>query len=83
MSTTPPTPDRALTPAAVAALLLDTSPWLSCDNCFERMDTYVEALIHGAWHGDDDPAMAAHLRGCPACAEEADSLLGLLTGSGT
>jgi hypothetical protein len=76
MSTTAPQPDRVLTPAAVDALLLDTTPWLSCEDCFERMDTYVEALADDPSHRD--PAMSVHLRGCPACAEEADTLLELL-----
>jgi hypothetical protein len=78
MSTTPPTPGPPLGQAAVDALILDTGPWLSCDDCFERMDTYVEALVDDASY--DDPAMAGHLRGCPACAEEADALVELLTG---
>jgi len=77
MSTTAPRPDRTLTPAAVDALLQDTTPWLSCEDCFEQMDTYVEALVDDPSH--HDPAMAAHLRGCPACAEEADSLLDLIS----
>jgi len=78
MSSTPPTPDRTLTTAAIDALILDTTPWLSCDDCFERMDSYVEAVLRDPEH--EDPAMAAHLRGCPACAEEADSLLDLVAG---
>jgi hypothetical protein len=76
----PPTSGSPLTSAAIDALLLDTTPWLSCDECFERMDTYVEALLQDASH--DDPAMAAHLRGCPACAEEADTLVDLVTAQG-
>ncbi len=79
-TTTPPTPGFSFTPAAIDALLLDTTPWLSCDGCFEQMDTYVEALVQDASH--DDPAMAAHLRGCPACAEEAHTLLDLVTAQG-
>ena len=78
MSTTPPTRPPSLTPAAVNALLLDTTPWLSCEDCFERMDLYVDALLRDEEHRD--PAMQAHLRGCGACDEEARSLLGLLTG---
>ena len=58
------------------SLLLDTTPYLSCDDCFEQMDSYVEAVLADRSH--DDPAMAAHLRGCPACAEEADTLRELL-----
>jgi hypothetical protein len=47
MSTTPSTRPPSLTPAAVNALLLDTTPWLSCEDCFERMDLYVDALLRG------------------------------------
>lgn len=75
MSTTPRPP---LTPAAVDALLLDTAPYLSCDECFEQMDTYVEAVVDHPEHVD--PAMTAHLRGCPACADEADTLKDLVEG---
>lgn len=74
---TAPRPRRAeLTEDEVAALLLDTTPWLSCDECFERMDTYAEAAINDPDHPDD--AMATHLRGCAACDEEASSLIDLL-----
>ena len=77
MSATPPTPGRPLPPAPVEALLMDTTPWLSCEDCFDRMDGYVEALVDHP--PPDDPAMAAHLRGCPACAEEANALIDLVT----
>jgi hypothetical protein len=78
MSTTPQPRPSGLQPAHVDALLQDTTPWLSCDECFERMDAYAEAAV---WHTDDrDEAMAAHLRGCAACDEEARSLIELLEG---
>jgi hypothetical protein len=55
-------------------LTLATEPWLSCEDCFAQVDGYVDALLAGAprtaW-----PALAVHLAGCPACAEEAESLL--------
>jgi len=65
---------RRLTPEAARLLTLSTEPWVSCDECFELVDVYVERLL-------DDPATSAmpglltHLRGCAACAEEAESLL--------
>jgi hypothetical protein len=68
-------PPHQLTPRVVEDLLLDTTPWLSCEECFERLDTHVEAALAGATL---DVAMERHLRGCPACAEEAASLTGLL-----
>ncbi|GAB3878502.1 hypothetical protein [Terrabacter terrigena] len=73
-------PEPALSARAVDALLVDTTPWLSCDECFERMDLHVEALLADPHHRDD--AMDHHLQGCAACADEARSLLDLLR-SGT
>ena len=72
-----PKPHEPLTPAAVDALLVDTTPWLSCDECFERMDMHVEMLL--ADPGHHDPAMQRHLAGCSACQEEASSLIALVT----
>jgi hypothetical protein len=72
---TPPHPNPPLPPEAVAALLVDTTPWLSCEECFERLDTYVEARLAGA---EPDVAMEHHLQGCAACAEEAASLQALV-----
>jgi hypothetical protein len=60
---------RALGPAG---------PELSCEACFEELDRYVELELGG---GDADaaiPGMSAHLRGCPACAEDHESLVSLL-----
>jgi hypothetical protein len=57
----------------VERLLVDTEPWLSCDDCFTLVDEYVERLLAGRL--DASPAMRAHLRGCPACAEEAATLV--------
>lgn len=70
--TTPPLP---LGPEALARLTLDTDPWLSCDDCFRQVDEYVELVLAGA--ASRMPAMAVHLRGCPACAEEAETVLAL------
>jgi hypothetical protein len=65
-----------VSPDMLAQLLEETSPYLSCDDCFTRLDSYVEQLLRDP--RQDDPAMAAHLRGCPACADEAASLQALL-----
>lgn len=62
--------------ALIDAGHLDARPYLSCDDCFARMDEYVEQLARNPDH--DDPPMRAHLRGCGACAEEADALTELL-----
>lgn len=60
----------------IASLVLDTSPYLSCDECFQRLDVYAEARARDPHH--HDPAMESHLRGCPACADEASALLDLI-----
>lgn len=64
---------RDLTPDAIRQLTLDAEPWLSCDDCFRFVDEHVERLLSGA--GPLSDAMTAHLVGCAACREEAESLL--------
>ncbi|MGH9229457.1 MAG: hypothetical protein ACRD07_12175 [Acidimicrobiales bacterium] len=63
---------RHLTAAALQRLAIPTEPWLSCEDCFEQMDGYVEARL--ADPSTPAPAMDVHLAACPACAEEAASL---------
>jgi hypothetical protein len=59
------------------ALLGPTGPQVSCDECFERLDEYVELELAGADAEARVPGMRAHLEGCPACREEHDSLRAL------
>jgi hypothetical protein len=66
---------RQLGSDAIERLTLDTEPWLSCDDCFRQVDEYVERVLAG--EPDPMPPMRMHLRGCPACAEEAATLLEL------
>jgi len=61
---------------AARLLTLETEPYLSCVECFDRMDEYVEALLANPDH--DDEQMRVHLDACPACAEEATSLIQLV-----
>ena len=66
---------RPFTGDEVERLTVDAEPWLSCDDCFHLVDQDVDALL-----GDgsvDMPAMHAHLRGCGACRDEAESLVEL------
>jgi hypothetical protein len=65
--------DRRLSADTISRLVVDTEPWLSCDDCFRHLDEYVEMLV--AARAAVMPAMDAHLRGCPACAEEAATVL--------
>lgn len=70
-------PTRGLSADTIASLLVDTSPYLSCDDCFAQIDEYVERLVDDP--GYDHPAMEAHLDGCGACAEEAETLRELIS----
>jgi hypothetical protein len=59
-------------------LLGPSEPELLCDECFERLDEYVELELGGAPADAQIPGMRAHLEGCPACREEHDSLRALV-----
>jgi len=54
---------------------------LSCEQCFELLDAYVELEMQGAEAEARIPGMAAHLSGCPACREDHESLRELLQAS--
>ena len=61
-------------------LLGPEGPEVSCEECFERLDEYVDVEVRG---GDPEaavPGMRAHFAGCPACAEEHASLRALVGG---
>jgi hypothetical protein len=56
-------------------ILGPAGPEVTCEQCFEELDRYVELELAGADTESAVPGMAAHLRGCPACSEDHDSLL--------
>jgi hypothetical protein len=51
---------------------------VGCDECFDKLDRYVELELAGEDADAAIPGLGAHLAGCPACREEHDSLLALL-----
>ncbi len=63
----------------IAALLGPIGPEVTCEECFEQLDRYVDVTLSG--HDGDQavPGMRAHLLGCPACADDYDSLLAYLS----
>lgn len=67
--------DGPLTRAQAESLVAVTEPWLSCDDCFEQVDTFVDGLISDG-RGPDEP-LRVHLARCPACYEEAETLVSL------
>lgn len=53
---------------------------LSCEQCFDQLDRYVELEIAHEEPDEQIPGMRAHLHGCPACKEDHESLLALVAG---
>jgi hypothetical protein len=63
---------------ALERLLGPREPEVGCDECFAFLDRYVELQLAGEDADARIPGLAAHLRGCPACREEHESLRALL-----
>jgi hypothetical protein len=62
----------------VKRLLGPSGPEVTCEECFEKLDRYVELELSGADAESAIPGMRAHLEGCPACWEDHSSLRALL-----
>jgi hypothetical protein len=62
----------------LARLLGPAEPEVDCDTCFAQLDRYVELELGGADADAAVPGLRAHLAGCPACAEEHESLRALV-----
>ena len=58
----------------LARLLGPAGPEVTCDECFELLDEYVELEVAGADADRRLPGVREHLQGCPACREEHESL---------
>ena len=54
---------------------------LSCEECFDELDRYVELELAGADADVAIPGMREHLTGCPACHEDHISLRSFVTSS--
>lgn len=60
----------------LALLLGPAGPELSCAECFDELDRYVELRLAAPQEADHRiPGMRAHLDGCPACDDDYNSLL--------
>jgi hypothetical protein len=62
----------------LARLIGPAGPELTCEQCFDQLNSYVELELAGSHADAAIPGMGAHLEGCPACAEDRDSLRDLL-----
>jgi hypothetical protein len=66
----------------IRGLLGPTDAEVGCDECFERLDRFVELEIAGAEPDETIPGVRAHLEGCPACQEDYLSLRALVEADG-
>jgi hypothetical protein len=64
------------------AVLGPKGPELSCEECFDALDRYVELELAGEDADAAVPGMRAHLEGCPACHEDHVSLRIFVQGGG-
>ena len=63
----------------IARLLGPTGPEVTCEQCFELLDQYVDLELAGDDADDRLPGMRTHLQGCPACREDHESLRDFVT----
>jgi hypothetical protein len=66
----------------VARIVGPADPEVSCEECFEQLDRYVELELAGADADAALPGMRAHFQGCSACAEDRESLRAFLLDPG-
>ena len=66
----------------VDRLLGPGEPEVTCEECFELLDEYVDLETQGEDADAQLPGMSAHLAGCPACHEDHESLLAFVRASG-
>jgi hypothetical protein len=64
--------------ARLGPILGPSGPEVTCEECFEFLDRYVELELAGSDAEAAVPGMRAHLIGCPACGEDHESLLALV-----
>ena len=68
--------------ATLERLLGPTGYEVTCDQCFELLDEYVDLEAAGYDADARIPGMRTHLDGCPACNEDHDSLRALVAADG-
>lgn len=71
-------PGRSRPADLLRRLLGPQGPELTCEQCFEHLDRFVELELAGRDADTAVPGMRAHLEGCPACNEDHDSLAALI-----
>lgn len=65
----------------LARVLGPVGPEVTCEQCFDLLDQYVDYELADVNTDADLPGMRAHLEGCPACHEDYESLREMATGT--
>lgn len=65
----------------LARVLGPVGPEVTCEQCFELLDQYVDLDVAAEDADARLPGMRAHLEGCPACHEDYESLRELVAGT--
>ena len=66
--------DRHMNDNTLKRLLGPSEPEVLCDECFARIDEYVDLQLQGEPADERIPGLREHLEGCPACHEDYESL---------
>jgi hypothetical protein len=66
---------------SIECLLGPIGEEVSCEQCFELIDAYLELELKGGEADTRFPGMSEHLVGCPACREDLESLRALVQAS--
>lgn len=61
-------------PELMTRLLGPEGHEVSCEQCFELLDEYVDLQLADEDADQRLPGMREHLQGCPACCEDHESL---------
>ena len=69
-----------LDPDRLARLLGPAEREVTCEECFDLLDRYVELELAGVDADSAIPGLRPHLAGCPACREDHESLLAYTRG---
>ena len=67
-----------MTDERIERLLGPSGTQVTCEECFELLDEYVDLELAGADADARIPGMNTHLAGCPACREDHESLRALV-----
>jgi hypothetical protein len=63
---------------ALDRILGPTGFEVTCEQCFELLDQYVDLEVSGADADEALPGLRTHLQACPACREDHESLRALV-----